>query len=239
MKTWIAALATAGLLALAPIGAEAADNPPVPQLQANGSGEVKVVPDIAVVSIGVTARAKEASAALQQNSADLAKAIAAIKAAGVADKDIGTSGFSIDPLYQRSDNQPSDQAPAIVGYEVVNQVHVTVRDIAKSGPLLDAVVNAGANRVGGISFDISDRKAAENDAIRAAIADAHAKAELMADAAGLRLVRILSLSANAGGGPRPPMEFRAMAKAAAPTPVLPGEQSVTANADIVWEVAGK
>ena len=237
MRSWLAALGTAAMLALAPTLAQADTAPPVPQLQANGTGEVMVTPDIAVVTIGVTSQAAEASAALAANSADLARAIAAIRAAGVADKDIATSGFSIDPVYEQADNRPSDRPPAIVGYRVENRVRVTVRDIAKSGDLLDAVVTAGANRVSGIAFDISDRKSAANDAIRAAIADAKAKAELMADAAGLRLVRILTLNADENGGRGPIMAFD-MAKSA-PVPVMPGQASVSANAQIVWEVAPK
>ncbi len=238
MRSWLAALAAAGMLALAPSFAQAADNPPVPQLQANGSGEVMVTPDIAVVTIGVTTQAPEASAALSANSADLTKAIATIRAAGIADKDIATSGFSIDPVYEQTDKRPSDRPPAIVGYRVDNQVRVTVRDIAKSGGLLDAVVAAGANRVSGIAFDLSDRKQAANDAIRAAVADARAKAALMAEAADLRLVRILSLNADETGGRGPILAFDMAAKAA-PVPVMPGQRAVTANAQIVWEVAPK
>ena len=101
MRSWLAALAAAGMLALAPSLAQA-ENPPVPQLQANGSGEVMVTPDIAVVTIGVTTQAAEASAALSANAADLTKAIAAIRAAGIADKDIATAGFSIDPVYDQA-----------------------------------------------------------------------------------------------------------------------------------------
>ncbi len=237
MRSWLAALAATALLA-APAVARADNGPPVPQLQANGTGEVMVVPDIAIVSIGVTSEAAEASAALAANSADLAKAIEAIKAAGIDEKDIATSGFSIDPVYEQPDQRASDRPPAIVGYRVVNQVRVTVRDVAKSGALLDAVVKAGANRVGGIAFDLSDRETAANDAIRAAIADARAKAALMADAAGLRLVRILSLNADENGRRGPIMAFDMAAKAA-PAPVMPGQAAVTASAQIVWEVAPK
>ena len=156
----------------------------------------------------------------------------------MAEKDIATSGFSIDPVYEQTDNRPSDRPPAIVGYRVENQVRVTIRDIAKSGALLDAVVAAGANRVSGIAFDISDRKTAANQAIRAAIADARAKAELMADAAGLRLVRILTLNADENGGRGPIMAYDMVAKSA-PVPVMPGQRAVSANAQIVWEVAPK
>jgi uncharacterized protein YggE len=237
MRSWLAALAATAMLAALPTLAQA-DGPPVPQLQANGTGEVMVVPDIAIVTIGVATQAADASAALAANSADLARAIAAIQAAGIADKDIATAGFSIDPVYRQGDNQPSDEPPAIVGYRVDNQVRVTVRDVARSGGLLDKVVAAGANRVSGIAFDLSDRKTPADGAIRAAIADARAKAELMADAAGLRLVRILSLNAGETGGRGPIMAYDMAAKAA-PVPVMPGERSVSANAQIAWEVAPK
>ena len=238
MRSWLAALAATALLALAPPFAQADAAPPVPQLQANGNGEVMVTPDIAVVTIGVTTQAPGASAALSANAADLTKAIAAIRAAGIADKDIATAGFSIQPVYQPSNTRPSDQPPAIIGYAVENRVQVTVRDVAKSGGLLDAVVAAGANRISGIAFDISDRRQAANEAIRAAIADARTRAQLMAEAADLRLVRILSVNADESGGRGPVMAFD-MAKAAAPVPVMPGERAVTANAQIVWEVAPK
>ncbi len=237
MKSWLAPLAAAALMALPPALAHAEEAPPVPRLQANGEGETMVVPDIAIVTIGVTSRAGDASAALQANSAGLAAAIAAIRAAGVAEKDIGTSGFSINPVY-RQDNQPSDRPPAIVGYEVSNQLRVTIRDVAGSGGLLDAVVRAGANQVYGIAFDIADRKSAAEAAIRAAIAEARARAELMAEAAGVRLVRILSINAGESGGGGPVFARMDM-KAAAPVPVMPGERAVTANAEIVWEIAPK
>jgi uncharacterized protein YggE len=192
-----------------------------------------------VVNIGVTSRGRDASAALAANSADLARVIEAIKAAGVAEKDIGTSGLSISPVFQQPQSgQPSDEPAKIVGYEVSNQVRVLIREIAGSGGILDAVVTAGANQVFGIGFDLADSKAAEQQAVREAIADAKAKAELMAQAAGVRLVRILSVSAGANGGAPVPMLARASFDAKA-VPVMPGERSITASANIVWEIAPK
>ena len=234
MKSMLAGLAAALLFAL-PAFADAL----VPTLTADGQGITMVVPDIAVVSIGVASRARTASAALAANSTDLAKAIAAIRAAGVADKDIGTSGFAIDPVYQQPPaGQEQTTPPAIVGYGVSNSVTVTIRDIAKSGGILDAVVSAGANQVNGISFDVSDPKAANNAALKAAIADALAKGQLMADAAAVKLVRVLTVSTSQGGGPRP--VFAAMAMKAAPSvPVMPGQQSLDASATIAWEIAPK
>lgn len=232
MRNWLIPLAAA-TFALAPAAGHAEDAP-VPRLQANGSGEVMVVPDIAIVTIGVVSRGADASIALDANSADLTNVIDAIKGAGVAEKDIGTSGFGVNPVYQR-DNQPSDQPARIVGYEVTNQVRVTIRDIAASGGLLDKVVKAGANQVYGITFDIADRKKAAQEAIRVAIADARAKAELMASAAGVRLVRILSIDANENGGAVPMMaraEFAAKA-----VPVMPGERGISASASLTFEIA--
>ncbi|MEJ0097311.1 MAG: SIMPL domain-containing protein [Bauldia sp.] len=233
MKPMLAGLAAALLFAL-----PAFADTPTPTLSANGQGTEMVVPDIATVSIGVVSRAKTASAALGQNSTDLARAIAAIQAAGVADKDIGTSGLSIDPVYQQpADGQAQTTLPAIIGYSVSNSVTVTIRDIAKSGGILDAVVSAGANQVNGISFDVSDPKAAHDASLKAAIADALARGQLMADAAGVKLVRVLSVSTSEGGMPRP--VFAAMAFKAAPVPVMPGQQSLDASATVTWEIAPK
>jgi uncharacterized protein YggE len=233
MKSALAALAALAFLA-AP--AFAGETQPVPQLSASGEGIVRVVPDIAIVTLGVTTRGKTASEALTQNSKDLGGAIDVIKGAGIADKDIGTSGFSIYPVYATNSDGSQVQPPQIVGYEVSNQVTVTIRDIAKSGAILDAVVTAGANRVSGISFDVADRTTPNDAALKDAIADAKRKAELMAAAAGVKLVRVLAVStAEANNGPVP--MFRAMAASAAPVPVMPGEQQVSVNASVTWEIA--
>jgi uncharacterized protein YggE len=224
----------AGLAAVLVLTIPALADGPTPTLTADGRGTEMVVPDIAVVTIGVESRGRTASAALAANSTDLTRAIGAIRAAGVADRDIGTSGFGIDPVYEGETNTP----PPINGYQVSNSVTVTIRDIAKSGGILDAVVNAGANQVNGISFDVSDPKAAHEAALKAAIAEALAKGELMADAAGVRLVRVLSVATAQDGGPRP--MFLAMAAKAAPSaPVMPGQQSLDATATISWEIAPK
>jgi uncharacterized protein YggE len=211
---------------------------PVPQLTANGEGTVIVVPDIAIVTLGVATDGKTAAEALAGNSSAMEASIAAIRAAGVAEKDIATSGFNVSPVYSnppvRDDGSQGD--PKIVGYRVSNEVRVTVRDIGAAGGLLDHVVTAGANMVSGISFDNADNKGLGDRAILAAIADAKRKAALMADAAGVKLVRILSVSTNEG--PPPPMPYR-MEMAAKAVPVMAGERAVTANATIVWEVAEK
>lgn len=229
----IPAILLASLLLALPA---AADQPLTPTLTASGDGSVMVVPDIAVVTIGVASRARTAGAALAQNSTDLSKAIAAIKGAGVDEKDIATSGFGIDPVYAEPKAGEVSQAPAIIGYSVSNSVTVTIHDIGKSGGILDQVVAAGANQVTGISFSIADAKSANDAALKSAITEALARGTLMADAAGVKLVRVLSVSTADGAPPRP--VFAAMAMKAAPAvPVMPGQQSVTSSATITWEIA--
>ena len=232
MKPTLAALAAALLLALPALAQEA----PTPTLTANGDGTVMVTPNIAVVSLGVATRGETASAALAQNSADLAAAIGAVKAEGVADKDIGTANFSIDPVYEQlpERTEPDARPARIVGYQVTNTVRVTIRDIGKSGGILDKVVSAGANQVTGIGFDVADRTSSEDAALAAAIVDARRKAALMAEAAGVKLVRILSVSASEAGGPAP---MFARALAASPPPIMPGEQSVSVSATVTYEIA--
>jgi len=213
----------------------------IPTLNASGEGYVMVVPDIAIVTIGVTSRGETARAALDRNNAETARVIEAIRAAGIADKDIGTTGFGVAPVYEEHPERPAEdgapQAPRIVAYQVDNAVRVTVRAIGDSGALLDKVVTAGANRISGIAFDVAEPQAAADEALKAAIADARRKAELMAAAAGVRIVRVLDVS---GGGGMPMFaraERMAFDGAAPAVPVMPGETRVQANANIVFEIA--
>jgi uncharacterized protein len=231
------AAAFAVLLAFS-VPAFAQQEPRIATLSANGAGSVSIVPDIAIVSIGVVSRAATAREALDGNNADLAKVIATIQAAGVKDTDIATSGFSVDPIYEsnppRIEGNALEQPPRITGYQVSNEVRVTIRNIAESGAILDKVVTAGANQINSIQFDISDQQKPSDQAVAAAIADAKRKAELMADAAGVRLVRILDINASSGV---PVFARPEMRLAADGVPVMPGERQVTANANISWEIA--
>jgi uncharacterized protein YggE len=235
-------LTTAAFAALAFLAAAApalADEPAPPSLQASGEGIAYAIPDIAIVTLGVTTRGKTASEALTANSTDLTAAIAVIKDAGIDEKDVGTSGFSIYPVYAMNADGTQVQPPKIAGYEVSNEVRVTIRDIEKSGAILDKVVTAGANRVSGINFDSADRKTPADEALKNAITEAKRKGELMAAAAGVKLVRILSISTSDQGMPMPMtarMDFKA---AAVPVPVMPGQQQVVVNASITWEIAAQ
>ncbi len=232
----LAAPALAAMIAFA--GPAAAQmNPQAPTLTANGTGTVYVVPDIAIVSIGVATRAATAAEALSQNSAEMAQVIATIEAEGVARRDIGTTGFQVYPVYEQQQpptNGNPTEPPRVVGYQVSNEVRVTIRDLASSGAILDHVVSAGANQVNGISFDSSDRQGPADAALADAVADARRQAEIMAAAAGVRLVRIVNVSASSNM----PMFARAeMMAMDAAVPVMPGQREVSANATVTWEIA--
>jgi uncharacterized protein YggE len=235
VKAPFAALA---LFAALILPAAAQDNPPT--LSANGDATENAAPDIAIVTLGVLTQADTARAALDGNNAEMDKVIQSVRGEAIADKDIATNGFSIGPVYAQDPSPRPDgtmQPPKIVGYQVSNQVRVVIRELDKAGTVLDKAVTAGANQAASISFDIDDRKAIVDKAIAAAIADATRRAELMAEAAGVRLVRILNVNANEGGGPI--MRYSEAAMSAKAVPIMGGELSVTANAQISWEIAPK
>ncbi|WP_209011776.1 SIMPL domain-containing protein [Roseibium aggregatum] len=216
--------------------AKAAEKPATISLE--GRGEISVAPDMAVVTTRVVNVGASAPEALQANTAAIAKVIADIKAAGIEAKDIQTSGFSIYPRYEnRKDG--NNEPPKIVGYEVSNGVTVRVRALEKLGAILNAVVASGANSVDGISFAVSDTSEKLDEARKEAVADARRKAEIYADAAGVKLGRILSISEGSVAMPRPyaVRSEKMMAMAAAPVPVEAGEETLSATVSIVWEIA--
>lgn len=217
-------------LILGAASAVAQTAPETATLTAEGTGIVTTRPDIVIISIGVATRAESPAAALDANSRDMQAVIDAVIAAGVSDADIQTSGFSINPVYadRRYD---SDEPAEIVGFAVSNEVTVRIRDLDNSGAVIDEVVAAGANQINSIRFDISEPGPLRDEAMVAAIADARRKAELMAEAAGVELVRILSVSAYAGGQPQ--FEYARVASA----PIVAGEQAISANATVIYEIA--
>jgi len=202
-------------------------------LSVSASAEATRVPDVASLSTGVVTQAADANAALKANSAQMSKVVAAIRAAGIAERDIQTSGININPQYRYAENQP----PAITGYQASNTVNIKVRDIAKLGEVLDALVASGANQVNGPSFEIDQPEAAYDEARQAALKKAQARAEMYAKSLGLRVRRIVSISE--GGGFRPPvpmMKAMAMDARMESAPVAPGETTLGANLDVVFEL---
>jgi hypothetical protein len=157
---------------------------------------------------------------------------AALKKLGVADKDMQTSNFSVSPQMSDANGQP----PHVAGYQVNNDVSVRLDDVSKLGAALDALVAAGANQMNGIDFTIKDSAPLLIDARGQAVADAKAKAETYAKAAAVSLGPIFSISENENSGPRPLFAPMPMVRAAKAVPVAAGEESVTAQVSIVWEI---
>ncbi|MCS0501639.1 SIMPL domain-containing protein [Ancylobacter mangrovi] len=237
MKFLPACLIAATLLgSLAPVAAQ--DLSPAarrPTLTVTGEGKAAGAPDMATFSSAVVSEAKTAREALDANSASVSQMIAAIKAAGVESRDIATSGFSIQPQY-RAVKKDGDEAARITGYEVRNMVTVRLRDLSKLGDLLDQVVTSGANQITGIAFSIADPTALEDAARVGAVNDARHRAETVAAAAGLRLVRIVSLNSEGGMPPMPRMAAAPMMMKADSVPVEAGETEIRSSVTIVYEI---
>lgn len=206
-------------------------------LSVSAQAEASRVPDVATLSAGVVTQAADANAALRANAERMNALMAAIKAAGIAEKDVQTSGLNVHPQYRHSD----DTAPAITGYQASNTVSLKVRDIAALGDVLDALVASGANQVNGPSFEIDEPEAVYDEARQAALQKAQQRARMYAQSLGMRVRRIVSISE--GGGfmppPRPMMRMEAAAMdMAASSPVSPGQTTLTANLDVVFELEG-
>ena len=202
-------------------------------LSVSSRAEARKAPDIATFSAGVVTQAADGNAALRQNAEQMNRVLAAIKAAGVADKDVQTSGISLNPQYRYEENQP----PRITGYQASNTVNVKLREVAKMGKVLDALVASGANQVNGPSFGIDDPEPLYDRARLDALKAARARAETYAGALGVRVRRIVSISEGGAAMPSP-MPRMAMMKAEAydSTPVAAGESSVPVNLDVVFEL---
>ncbi|PNS09524.1 SIMPL domain-containing protein [Solilutibacter silvestris] len=205
-------------------------------LSVSAEASSKRVPDVATMSTGVVTRGTDANVAMRENADRMAKVMAAIKSAGVAERDIQTSGVNLNPNYVYAQNQP----PKINGYEARNTVSVKVRDISKLGKVMDSLVAAGANDLNGPSFEVDKPDEAYDEARRSALEKARARAEMYAKALGLRVRRIVSIDEGGSSFPRPMPMMRTMAmSAAAPkadTEVSPGETSLSAHLNVVFEL---
>lgn len=201
-------------------------------LTMNGHGETRTAPDQVQVNAGVTTSAATAAQALSANTARMKDVFAALARMGVADKNIRTVNFSVSPQYTGGNN---NERPRLTGYQVNNEVSVRLEDVAKLGAALDALVISGANQMNGISFSVRDPAPMLAQARAEAIADAKLRAETYARAAGVTLGPILSISEGGGEGPRPVYKVMAMS-ARAPVPVAAGEESITADVSVVWEI---
>ncbi len=198
------------------------------QVTVVGQGEVTGVPDTAYVQIGVETEAATTNEALAQNNTNTQAIIDKLLELGVAEKDIQTSNFSINPRYD-------NDGRVITGYVVNNMVAVTIRDLNQAGSLLDQVVQVGANRVYGINFGVDDPTALLDQAREKAVANARTRAEQLATASGNSLGEVIVISENIGSTPVPMPLGRGMAEdMAASVPIQTGEQTFSAQVQITF-----
>ena len=204
------------------------------RLDISATGEATRVPDIAVISAGVVTRASTAKAALSQNAAQMERVRAALKRAGIAERDIQTSNISLNPEYRYIENQ----APRLTGYQASNQVNVRFRDIANTGEILDALVAEGANQINGPSLSIDKPDEALDEARAKALAAGRARAEVYARQLGMRVARLLVVSESSSGFPMPPpmavmMDARGGNVA---SKIDPGEQKLSVTLGMMFEL---
>lgn len=233
-------LATLAFAALAPLSAPASAQttpatpilPDAALLDVTATGRVMRTPDVATLRAGVVTQAPTAAAALTENASRMERVVAALRGAGIATRDITTSSVGLSPQYRYAENQP----PVITGYQATNTVSVKFRDIARSGAALDALVKAGANQIDGPQMSVDQPEAALDQARVEAVKLARARAELYAQAAGLRVDRVVSIDEQGedrGGSPRPPVMYaRAEMASDARTQVLPGETEISATVNV-------
>lgn len=216
-------VAAAALLAAAPLPSKAADK----LVTVTGEAAVSVAPDMALIRIGVTSQGKNARAANEANAKQMTSVLAAIKQSGVAERDIQTSRLSLQPQYD-----PDKSGTArLTGFRVTNQLTVKIREIATLPDVLDHAIAAGANEMSGIEFMVSHQSQLLDQARAEAIADAHRKAALYANAAGAKLGRVISINDE---GTTPPPRPMMQAMRAGAVPVAPGEQTLRADVTVSY-----
>ena len=169
-------------------GAPATDTPAAHTITVSGSGTITVVPDVARISLGVTVTKPTVKAVRQAGAQAMTDIIAAVKSLGIAEADIQTTNVSLNPQYG------SGPAPKVVGYQISEQIEVTVRDLDKAGDVVDSATATGATNVNGISFELADPVKAQNDARAAAVVAARASAQAMASAGNVSLGAVVSIT---------------------------------------------
>lgn len=200
-------------------------------ISVGGTGTVSMSPDMGWFTASAVTQADTAAQAEEQNNDAMSKVISALKNAGIAEKDIQTTDYSLSPIYQEA-KEPG-QRPILVGYSVRHTIRVTVRDIAAVGKMLDLAISNGANEMGGVYFGLSEAKAqqAQTQALDLAVKDANSKAKTIADSMGVTLAGAISASLGYYYEPTR-MDFKEVA--AQPVPIMPGQLEYTVNVQIVY-----
>lgn len=215
---------------------------PETTIQVSAEARIDRAPDIAFVTAGVTEERASAKEAMAAQASAMNGVFEALRDAGIADRDMQTSGLSLQPRYDYVETAGRDGVKRgtqkLAGYVASNQVTVRVRDLARLGDTLDRLVSSGGNTLSGVNFAIDDDKEMRNEARSKAMKDAIAKAELYAAASGLRVSRIVTISEGYEHSPQPmPMARMQMASdMMESTPVAGGEVGVTANVSVLFEL---
>jgi len=233
MSNRIAIVASLAVLVTAatPIGSPAlAQAEPPAMISVTGEARISAPPDLVQIEAGVTSEAKTAREAADTNNAAMGKVLLALKGAGIDEQDYQTSRLSLQP--QNSQSRPGAPS-AIVSYRASNRVTIRLREVGKLASVIDTMVAAGANDVGGISFIVSQASKILDDAGEKAIADARRKAEIYAKAAGVTLGPPINISE---AGLPAPIAFRRMAGAAEATPIAPGEETLQLTVSVSWAI---
>lgn len=226
----LAAVALAGALLTAPARAQII---PPAAISVTGEATVLVPPDLAEIDGGVTSEAKTAREASEANNAAMGKVLQALKGAGIEEKDVQTARLSLQPQSAPNRSGPS----AIAGYRASNRVTIRVRDVTKVANVIDTLVGAGANEIGGINFVVSQASKLLDEARERAVADARRKAEIYARAAGVTLGAPLSISEEGNSAPVP---YRRMAAGmAVSAPVAQGEETLAVTVSVSWAIKGQ
>lgn len=224
----LAAIAVPAAAAAQPVATQIAGT----RLDIVATGEVRRVPDVAIISAGVVTRNSTASAAIDENARRMDRVRAALKRAGIADRDIQTSSLSLNPDYRYAENQP----PQLVGYQASNMVSVNFRDIRNTGRILDALVAEGANQINGPTLTIDKPEAALDEARTKALASGRARADLYARSLGMRVTRLLSVSETGGFAAPPPIPVAMQAARDESSKIDPGEQQLQVSVTMSFEL---
>ncbi|HEX5503990.1 MAG TPA: SIMPL domain-containing protein [Thermomicrobiales bacterium] len=222
-------------LSTAPRDVAAAPATPVPAgdalrtINVTGAGSVSVTPDLAYVTFGVETTGTDLAQAQSANATAMTAVLDKLKSLGIAAADLRTTGYSVAPQYDRDQH--------LTGYRVANGVVATVRDLKALGSDIDQAVAAGATRVQGIAFDVSNKADAIGKAREAAVNDARAKAEQYAKLTNVQLGAPVTITEGSAPPPQPIRQPAAAPAGAAPTtPIEPGENTITVTVQITYEI---
>jgi len=234
----LASLAVALCLSTAP-GFAADETPPRRSIAVTGEGQVKVAPDLAILSFAVETTAPAAAAAVAENARKSTTLSDALKKQIGTSGKVSTTGYSVDPVYEQRERGSGAAPPRITGYVARNQVRAETHAIDGLGKLIDAATQAGANRIDGLDFTLEERAKAQSDALQRAGEDARRQADATATALGVKLGRVLNASTGPVAIPMPKVYGRvgmAMAEAAPQTPIDAGDITVNATLQVTYEI---